>query len=380
MPPPELPLELLLMIAHHIRDDQGELRYGDFNSFLQVNRALHACLNRMLWKEAAEHGTSVQRVFTHLIDTNDLAGLDFFLVLGADVEVHLPDFEITCCEDDEEFGAAAQLGPTLLLIAADSDNVPLTRLLLEKGAKVQYIDRHGRGYFSPMHAARSAEMVQLLLDHGADPNLNDEDESRPLHWYAIRDDIAAMRAILQHGAEVNPVRRPTLETPLHDAAQSNLDAVELLVEYGTDVEARDSLGSTALHLAARVEMIDVVKFLVEQWPEGIRTTNERHVTPLHSAVMLGTSEVVKFLVEQWPDGVRERDICLNTPLHLAASTATIEVVRFLVERWPEGKGALNNKGKTPLSMLEKSGRRLSDEEREEIFALLGSPYSEVNND
>jgi hypothetical protein len=39
---PELPLELLLMIAHHIRDDHGELRYGDFNSFLQVNRILHS--------------------------------------------------------------------------------------------------------------------------------------------------------------------------------------------------------------------------------------------------------------------------------------------------------------------------------------------------
>jgi hypothetical protein len=72
MPPPEIPLELLLMIAHHIRDDQGELRYGDFNSFLQVNRALHACLNRMLWKEVAEHGASVQRVFTHLMTLTTL--------------------------------------------------------------------------------------------------------------------------------------------------------------------------------------------------------------------------------------------------------------------------------------------------------------------
>jgi hypothetical protein len=40
MPPPELPLELLLMIAHHIRYDHGELRYSDFNSFLQVNTAV----------------------------------------------------------------------------------------------------------------------------------------------------------------------------------------------------------------------------------------------------------------------------------------------------------------------------------------------------
>jgi hypothetical protein len=95
MPPRELALELLLMIVHHIRDDHAELRYGDFNSFLQVNRALHARLNRMLWKEAGEHEVSTQRVFAHLIKTNNLARLGFFLELGADVEVRLPAVEVT---------------------------------------------------------------------------------------------------------------------------------------------------------------------------------------------------------------------------------------------------------------------------------------------
>jgi hypothetical protein len=32
----ELPPELLLKIANDVRDDRGELRYGDFNSFVQV--------------------------------------------------------------------------------------------------------------------------------------------------------------------------------------------------------------------------------------------------------------------------------------------------------------------------------------------------------
>jgi ankyrin repeat protein len=53
----------------------------------------------------------------------------------------------------------------------------------------------------------------------------------PLYWYAVREDIAAMRAILEYGAEVNPVA-PGGMTPLHEAAQRNLDTVELLVEHG----------------------------------------------------------------------------------------------------------------------------------------------------
>jgi hypothetical protein len=34
----------------------------------------------MLWKEAGEHEVGTQRVFTHLIKTNNLAGLEFFLI------------------------------------------------------------------------------------------------------------------------------------------------------------------------------------------------------------------------------------------------------------------------------------------------------------
>jgi ankyrin repeat protein len=352
MPAPNIPLELLLAIARHIRDDHGELRFGDFNSFLQVNRALYACLNRVLWKEAGEHEVRAQRVFTHLIDTYNLPGVELFLELGADVEVGLPAFGIRGLHDGE---------PTPLLVAADLDDVPLARLLLEKGAQVNYfgrspplmrrLDNHN---FSPMHAARSAEMVQLLLDHDADPDFHSDMDDRPLHWYAIRDDTAAMRAILQHGVEVNPIG-PFRETPLHTSVQRSLDSVELLVKHGADVEQRDNHGNTPLHLASGAGETDVVKFLVERWPEGTREKNERYATPLHLAAEAGKTEVVRFLVERWPEGIWERDSILNTPLHLAARAGKTDVVRFLVDQWPEGTRATNQGRETPLHLSVAAG-------------------------
>jgi ankyrin repeat protein len=122
-----------------------------------------------------------------------------------------------------------------------------------------------------MHAARSAEMVQLLVGHNADPNFGDDEEQRPLHWYAIRDEIAAMRAILQLGVEVSAIG--PFEQPLHDAVRRNIDTVELLVEYGADVRERDLAGNTSLHWAANAGKIDVVRFLVERWLMGIHKFN-----------------------------------------------------------------------------------------------------------
>jgi hypothetical protein len=200
----------------------------------------------MLWKDVGENEIDVQRVGTHaltVIKTNNSTGLELFLDLGADVEVRLPAFVIT----DPDSGAEWEPEPTLL-IAADLDNIPLASLMLEKGAEVHYFDRYGNGKISPMHAARSAEMVQLLLDHDADPDFDDDFERRPLHWYAIRDNITAMQAILQHSAEMNP--DGPHGNPLHEAAVRNLDTVEFLVEHGADVRQTDLGGNTPLHFAA----------------------------------------------------------------------------------------------------------------------------------
>jgi ankyrin repeat protein len=419
-PPPELPLEILLMIAHHMRDDDGELRYDDFNSFLQVNRTLYTCLNRTLWKEAAEHAVGAERVFTQLIKTNDLAYLKFFLDLGAKAEVRLPAFEITGLLGERYDRYSDDTEPTPLIVAADTDNFPMARLLLERGAKVNYADKYG-SKFSPLHAARSAEMVQLLLDHNADPDWDDDLACRPLHWYAKRNNMAAMRAILRHGAEVNP--DTAYEKPLHEAARRSLAAVKLLVEHGADVEERDLAFNTPLHLAAQEGKTAVARFLVELWPEGTRATNERQQTPLHLAAQadLRDAGLMRVLVEQWPEGMREGERWLNTPLHLAAyqgqgtevvrllvegwpeavrkknalgntplhlaagvRSRNTDVIRFLAELWPEAKGVLNEDGETPLLRFEKYAKPnlpgVSDEEKDEIIALLGGPQSEANDD
>jgi ankyrin repeat protein len=97
------------------------------------------------------------------------------------------------------------------------------------------------------------------------------------YWYALRDDIAAMRTILQHGAEVN--LNTYYEKPLQQSAQRNLDTVRLLVEHGADDEERDYAWNTPLHMAAAGKT-EVVRFLVERWTEGKEALNNHGKTPL----------------------------------------------------------------------------------------------------
>jgi hypothetical protein len=300
-----LALELLLMIGQEMRDSSGRLLERDFNAFLQVNRALYSNLNPILWQSAAGDASSCVRVFTHLIKVNGLAALERFLSLGAHIEVRLPEFR--------ELGSGLE-SPSLMVVAAAFDNVPLARLFLKYGAPLVQVKGFHCPRYSAIHAARSGKMVQLLLDHGADPNQRQgrgEYGLKPLHLYVSRGDIAAMRVALQNGADINIMSY--VGTPLHQAAEGSVDVVNILLDCGADIYAKDPEGNTALHAAAHAGYSLRVKILLGRWPGAIKVRNHNGWTPLHMAAISGRIDVARLLLEKWPMSKLVIDLHCRTP-------------------------------------------------------------------
>jgi hypothetical protein len=328
------------MVAEDLRTDDGHLRYGDFNSFLQVNRALYSMLNPTLWRSAAGHGAATARGLGFMLLANDLAGVRKLLALGANVETPLPTVGRVQVQHCTYYNPVAGLAaPEPLVAAAECDNVPIARLLLEHGASLVHYNSSGDPGYSAMHAARSAEMVRLLLDHHADPNQKDDirvsSPRYPVNYYAIRNNIGAMRIVLQNGAKVNPNGRNW--TPLHDAAKyGSIEAVTVLVENGASV----------------------TKTIVGR---------ER---PLHSAARGGQADVVKLLFDVWPEAIRKTDWQGHTPLHIASREGKVDAVRVLVRLWPGGRKACARGGRTPLMVFQEYGAPLVDEATAAEITLL----------
>lgn len=91
--------------------------------------------------------------------------------------------------------------------------------------------------------------VRELLDRGADPNAKRKGSGEtPLHWV---EDAVIAGLLIEAGADAN-VRDEQGETPLHAAVRRQKDdaLIARLVAGGADVSARDAFGNTPLHTAA----------------------------------------------------------------------------------------------------------------------------------
>lgn len=103
--------------------------------------------------------------------------------------------------------------------------------------------------------------VTALLDRGAEVNPSDSNGWTPLMEAAFGGHSDTIRALLERGADVN-AKDLTGWTPLMEAAsKGHLESVIILLTYGADANAKNVKGWTALKAAPRgnTKIIELLK-------------------------------------------------------------------------------------------------------------------------
>jgi ankyrin repeat protein len=151
----------------------------------------------------------------------------------------------------------------LLLAAADSDNVSVAALLIDKGVDVN--ERDGR-LQTPLHYAcrnASPSMISLLIERGAEVNARDSKGDTPLHIAACRKSGVPVEMLIRKGATVNEKNAMGV-TPLYYAAKYHaLEAAELLIAARSNIDAKDRNGRTPLTQAISEDDLPMLKLFVE---------------------------------------------------------------------------------------------------------------------
>ncbi|KAI1331871.1 ankyrin repeat-containing domain protein [Xylariaceae sp. FL0255] len=248
-------------------------------------------------------------------------------------------------------------------------DVGMVKLLLERGADVNLCIKRKENYehdsVAPaLYAAigscesygrskegvkAAEEIVTILLDAGADPNMDFPEKQTPLCAATDRMlgdgsvgmQLKVMQILLDRGADINKRSEHHMrQTPLEAAARNKngLELVKFLLEKGADVNATDSRGHTALISAiGRKECEENVKILLDYGAE-INPLDDleepARTTSLIEASLEGNLPVVEILLDRGAD-INYRTKA-GTALQAARYKRRTEVEEFLRARGAEG--------------------------------------------
>lgn len=161
--------------------------------------------------------------------TNDKCDmLNLFLQCGADVAIKGPD------------------GMTSLHIAAKLGNLDAAQLIVDSYRASRnianflgFIDAQDEGGWTAMVWAAElghTDIVSLLINHGADANICDNDNNTVLHWSTLHNDgLETITVLLQAGANCN-VQNVEGDTPLHIACRHSVTRMCIaLIANGADL-------------------------------------------------------------------------------------------------------------------------------------------------
>ena len=154
----------------------------------------------------------------------------------------------------------------------------------------------------------------------------------PIHDVAWKGDLAGVQRELNKGADVN-AKDYIGRTPLHNAARwshkGHKKVAELLISRGADVDAMDDDGWTPLHYAALGGSKETAKLLIVEGVD-VNTKNDEGETPLHQAAHGGHKEVAELLIAKDAD-VNARKKNGYTPLDEANWRNKPEIADLLRE-------------------------------------------------
>jgi len=186
---------------------------------------------------------------------------------------------------------------TPLYWACSKGHAEITRLLLDRGAKLEVKNDYGTAlYWACEHG--HVEIARILLEAGARVNFPKASALLPLSGACKSKDPYLVRLLLDHGADVNARDYPCLNSPLHFVCTAEI--ARLLLDAGADINARNKSDDAPIHTAAHAARTDVVQFFVNN---GVDPDCRGYIgtTALHYASEKGSVETVQLLLDHGAD-------------------------------------------------------------------------------
>ncbi len=232
--------------------------------------------------------------------------------------------------------------------------------------------------------------LEDLIKRGANINATNKQGNSLLQLSVIEDYNEGVKILLAHGAnpnqlvtDINGYKQPLIIYALYYTAQGYPHVIESLLQAGANPNAKDNIGFPALHVAIMRGNTQLIQLLLE-YGADIESRNTNDHTPLTTALLAPTAgnktKIVETLLkfgahpnEQSPLISALSASIESTTVHPAVRTNSINEknkrILLLLQAGADPK--LKFKNESPLEYAERKLANASEEDKEHWQQIIG---------
>lgn len=226
-----------------------------------------------------------------------------------------------------EAGGVGEANGDDVTAATEAGAASILSTLLARGADANSQDEDGWTALRTAIAQKNIEIVELLLENGANADLGADDPGPTPLQMALNpygeeaggeEAVEIVRILLENGASETKNKFGT--TPLHWAAEySDPRFVQLFIDHAFDLEAKGVLGETPLEKALSEKRTQNVALLIEAGA-NVNAVDNNGTPALMTAVFYLDIESIRLLLEGGADP-NAKNKYRNTPAKMAKKGA-----------------------------------------------------------
>ena len=267
-------------------------------------------------------------------------------------------------EHGVDVNARSNGNQTALFLACQNENVNTIYVLLKSGGDPNIADIDDETSLNKAVGGHSRNLIQELIDHAADVNATNKSNVTALMIACERGNVEAinvlldagadtdiadnygatwihhavagvcskdvLQVIIDHGTDVNARKKNNATALMIACGRGNMDAINVLLNAGADTGLFDDIGATWIHHAvARACSKDVLHVIIDHGTD-INAGNENNVTALMIACGKGNVDSINVLLHAEADP-NSPDNNGNTCLHYAVDgLCSKEVLQIII--------------------------------------------------